>query len=420
MIIILLFLSFLGISYGGGKVHYLTLKNGVRIILEETHGRGIVSGSIFIKGGTHGEKKRGTTHLMATLLIRGTKSYDAYSIASTFEDWGGSISTSTADDYVEISFSTRPQGFEKALEVIKSILTEPLFSQDDLSREKNNTIVAIRASRERGFDFAMEHLRRITYRGTSYEVSPLGREEDIQNITREDLLERWRELVKGGNVVVSISGDISWDQVRGKLEEAFSSLPAGSYPVDTVNTYIEETKLEKVEREGSQATIMCAFNAVPYNSKDYFAFKVLTSILGDGMNSKLFKELREKKGYAYATFAMYPTRLASPRLIAYIGTSPQKAQDALQDLVKVILHSPIEEGDLQLAKKRMVGDYILDHQTRARRAWYRGFYEVLGLGYKTDDEYVSRIQEVKWEDIKRLRENLGDNYHCVVVQPSKI
>ncbi|WP_448584497.1 M16 family metallopeptidase [Thermocrinis sp.] len=414
--IFIIFLLF-SLTYGGQSLKEVVLQNGVKLILKETKGRGIVSGYIFVKGGTHGEGKRGTTNLMANLLTKGTRTYSSYEIASTFEDWGGFISSSSADDYIEISFSTRPQGLDRALKVIKSILLEPSFREEDLQVEKRKVLSSIRSRREDGFELAMERLRLLTYKGTTYEVSPLGREEDVEKISREDLLKRWEELLKGKNVVVAVVGDVEVSEMEKKFSETFSYLPSGEFSFSTQELSIDNKVIQRVQREGSQATVLCAFQGVSPKGKEFFAFRVLNSILGDGMTSKLFDELREKRGYAYATYSMYPIRLYSPRLFAYIGTSPEKKESAIEDLIRVVQEASITQEDIALAKRKIIGGYLLDRQTRARQAFYLGFWEIMGFGYSMEQDYVKLIEEVSLEDVLKVREILRNGYHCVVVEP---
>lgn len=394
-----------------------TLENGVKLILKETKGRGIVSGVIFVRSGTHGEEKRGLTNLTANLLTKGTKSYDSYRIASAFEDYGGSLYSSVSDDYLEIGFSTKVEGLREALAVIKSVLTEPLFAPEDLERERKNLLQAVRSRRERGQELATDALRRLTYRGSNYEVLPIGTEEGLKSIDRQDVVKRWEQILRGENVVVSLVGDFSVEEVLPSLREVFLSVPAGRYELRPKEVKMEQSRLERVKRPGSQATVLCAFDAPPVHGEEFFAFKVLDALLGDGMTSKLFKELREKKGYAYAVYSTYPTRLTSPRLIAYIGTSPEKREEALRDMVELVKSAPVEPEEVELAKNKVVGDFLLARQTRLRQAWYLGFFEVMGLGWRTDQEYADRVRAVSYQQVRSLREKYLKIHHCVVVEP---
>ncbi len=406
------------VSTGGSVVVEHRLDNGVRIIVKETKGKGIVSGVVFFKGGQKGEEKAGVTHLLFTLLLKGSKRFpSSYEVSLPFEKYGGYIYSSSADDFSEIGFSTKVEGLDEALEVLEDVIKNPLLREEDLERERKNAIIAIRSKRERGMEFAMEHLRRLTYKGTPYETSPLGTEESVKGITREDLLKRLDQIRRGGNIVVSVVGDLEAEEVIERISSIFEDLPPGGLAEEGILNPIKEDKVVRVKREGTQATILCAFNGPPKDSEDYFAFKVLASVLGDGMTSKLFAELREKRGYAYATYAFYPTRVHSPRLFAYIGTSPEKKEEALRDLIAIIRNSDITEEDVDIAKNKIVGDFLLDHQTRIRQAWYLGFYEVMGLGWRMDAEYPDRIREVTLEEVKAVAKEYINRYHCVVVEP---
>ncbi len=404
-------------TIGGAKMLETKLPNGVKLLIKETQGKGIVSAVMFIKAGQHGEVKKGETHLLMNLLTKGSKNFDSYRIASTFEDYGGYIYSSSADDYSEIGFSTHVDGLKEALIVFKDILQNPLLKEEDIEREKKNTIISIRSKREKGFQYAMEHLRKLTYRGTAYETSPLGTEEDIEKIDRKDLLRRYKEILKGENVVFVLVGDVKTEDILEQVKNTLSVIPEGEYRLPIKTLSIKESKVEKVKREGTQATILCAFNAPRINSEGYFTFKVLTSLLGDGMTSKLFKELREKRGYAYATFAFYPTRLSSPRMFSYIGTSPQKREGALKDMLMVIRELKVNEEEVELAKNKIIGDFLLDHQTRLKQAWYLGFYETMGLGWRMDEAYPQRIKEVSTKDLLKLAKTYTEHYHCIVVEP---
>ncbi|MDQ7083381.1 MAG: pitrilysin family protein [Aquificota bacterium] len=330
-------------------------------------------------------RRSGVTHLLFTLLLKGSKRFpSSYDVSLPFERYGGYIYSSSADDFSEIGFSTKVEGLDEALEVLEDVIKNPLLREEDLERERKNTIIAIRSKRERGMEFAMEHLRKLTYKGTPYETSPLGTEESVKSITREDLINRLNQIRRGGNIVVSVVGDLEAERVVERISSIFRDLPPGGIEEDIILNPVKEDRVIRVKREGTQATILCAFTGPQKGSDDYFAFKVLASILGDGMTSKLFAELREKKGYAYATYAFYPTRVHSPRLFAYIGTSPEKKEDALRDLIAVIRDPEITGEEVRIAKNKIVGDFLLDHQTRIRQAWYLGFYEVMDLGWRMD------------------------------------
>ncbi len=418
MILLFCLLFLTAIAYGGVQVIEKTLPNGVKLLVKETSGKGIVSGVLFFRGGKHGEVRKGETSLLFTLLLKGSERFpSSYEISLPFERFGGYVYSSSGDDFSEIGFSTKVEGLKEALEVLGDILTSPLLREEDIERERRNAIVALRSKRERGMEFAMENLRKLTYRGTPYETSALGTEEDLSALRREDLIRRMGEVIRGGNLVVSVVGDFRAEEILPLLEKTFGSLPKGKLEIGEGRFPLRESRTVKVRREGTQTTILCAFDAPGRRSRDYFTFKVLNSALGDGMTSKLFRVLREKKGYAYATYSFYPTRFMAPRLFAYVGTSPDKGDSALKDLLKLVRNPELDEKDVEIARRKIIGDFLLDHQTRLKQAWYLGFYEVMGLGWRMDSEYPERIKDVTLEEVRRAVDRYIKKHHCVVVHP---
>jgi len=395
------------------------LPSGLTIVLKQTEGWGIVAASLFIRGGILDEEVPGSTRLATYLTIKGSENFTKEEISETFEDYGGEIGTTTSDEYSLIEFATKVEGLKRAFEVLGDIVLRPVFPEEDLEREKVNTLTAIRSKMENPFRFASSELKKITYGGTPYERDPLGDEESVSKITRDVLLKRWSRLVKGGRLVLSVVGDFeSADGVLKLAEEYLGEVPHADFEYPRFEKPVEKTVVKKIHREGSQSTIICAFNAPHYKSEDYWAGKVFNALLGDGFTSLLFRELREKKGYAYATTSFYPTRVNLPRLFTYVGTSPEKEEGALKDMLEVVLKEPFTEEEVEIAKRKIIGGWLMDHQTRARQAWYLGWFEAIGLGYETDALYTEKIKRVPFEAVKRIRERyLEGAHHCVVVSP---
>ncbi len=400
------------------KVVKEVLPNGVTLLIKPTKGFGIVSVHTFIRGGILDEPVAGSTHLTTYLLLKGSKNYSKERIAETFEDYGGGIGTSTADEYSQIEFLTKVEGLREGLSVLRDILLNPTFPEEDLEREKKNTITAIRSKKEHPFRYAYSELKKLTFAGTPYERDTLGDEESVKKITREVVQNRWQQLLEGGRFVVSLVGDIeNVGETLNLLRETFKDIPAKGFQYPKYDKRVERDELKTLKREGSQATIICSFNAPDIFTPEYYAGKVFNAVLGDGFTSLLFRELREKRGYAYATTSFYPTKINMPRLFTYIGTSPEKADSALADMLKVTTEFPFGREEIEVAKKKIVGDWLMDHQTRARQGWYLGWFETIGMGYETDFFYTDRIREVKDEDVFRIREKYLKHHHCVVVRP---
>jgi len=148
--------------------------------------------------------------------------------------------------------------------------------------------------------------------------------------------------------------------------------------------------------------------------------KVLNGIIGSGFTSRLFQELREKRGLAYAVGSFFPTRVNEGRLIAYIGTAPEKTEESVNGIKKVIkdVSKGIDEEEIKTSKEKIVGHFLLDHQTRAKQSWYLGWFETIGLGYEMDSKYTKNIENVSKEDIlEAYRKYIPEGNVCVIVRP---
>jgi len=422
-VFILFFLIGVNISYGGNKVIKNVLDNRATVLYKETSGLGIIAGTIFIKGGSveDPEGKKGLTNLTMRTLLKGTKKYSSFDINKVFEDSGGYISTSTSDDYVVIDFALRTEDFDKALEIIKSIIFEPEFPKKQIDIEKNNLIASIKAKKEDAFSYAFDKLRREMYKGTPYQYPPYGEIEDIKTISQKDIKNRWKELLEGSRWVISFVGDLPYSQSEERIKKVFGNIPSNEkfkYPHYTMEIKGEVCKTYK--RDGAQSTILVAYNAPTYKEKHYFAMKVLNGILGDGFTSRLFQELREKRGLAYAVGSFFPTRINIGRLIAYIGTAPQNTEKALKGIREVVnsIGKGITDEEVKTAKEKIIGSFLLDHQTRAKQSWYLGWFETIGFGYEMDQKYTEYINKVKKSDVLEAFNNyLTKGNLCVIVKP---
>ncbi len=422
IVFILVFLTIFP-AYGGETVIKNILSNGVTVLFKETKGEGIIAGTIFIKGGSFEdpEGKKGLTNLTFRMLIKGTKNYSSYEINKVFEDSGGYISTSVGEEFSTIDFAMRTDDLKESLKILEDIIFNPIFPEDKLKIEKSNVIAQIKAKKEEGFSYGFDELRKQIYKGTPYQHSPLGEIKDIQRITKNDLERRWNELLNGSRWVVSFVGDISYSMVEPDIKSIFEKIDRKeNYQFPIYSYYITGERCKILKREGAQTTILVAYNAPQATDRYYFSMKVLNGIAGSGFTSRLFQELREKKGLAYAVGSFFPTRINMGRLIAYIGTAPEKTEESLKGIRDVLnsLGESISDEELKTAKEKIIGNFLLEHQTRAKQSWYLGWFETIGLGYEMDQRYPDYINKVTKTDIlETWKRYIPEGNICVIVRP---
>jgi predicted Zn-dependent peptidase len=161
--------------------------------------------------------------------------------------------------------------------------------------------------------------------------------------------------------------------------------------------------------------------APPFTDPDHAPLKVLTALLGGGMASRFFSELRDQQALAYTTLALYPSRVDTSGFVAILGTAPEnvpKAEPALTQQLERVRTQLATEDEVGVARAYVLGSQAMDRRTNARQAWYLAFYEIAGVGYEFLDRYAEAVRKVSPADVERVAQKYLSVIRTVVVQPN--
>ncbi len=293
------------------------------------------------------------------------------------------------------------------------ILRSPSFPDSELELERRLTIQSIRSQQERPFTIAYDRLQRLMYGDHPYGFSSLGTEETVSAITRDDLNDFHRKYLRPDQMVVSIAGKILPEQAIALAGEAFGDWRKPSQPSFMANPAPHfQPLLVTHEQDTQQAIVMVGYPAPSVSSPDYAALKIISTYLGNGLSSRLFVELREKRGLAYEVSAFYPTRLETSQFVAYMGTASQNTGMALEGLrheCERLVTELLTEDELKICKSKLLGQYALGKQTNGQIAQVYGWYEVMGLGLDFDRYFVEAIAAVTLADVQ----NAAQKYFAI-------
>ena len=376
----------------------------------------IVAINIFLKDGAIDEPIKGLTNITTSLMGKKTTSKTSQEINEVFENVGGFLRFKTYGDFITISIATKKANIKESIDTLKDILTNSVFEEETLEIEKQNVLSTLKSRKERPFDFTFDNLRKILYKNTPYEISSLGTEESVKSISLEDVKKRYADVLNQ-EPIISVVADNLEDEDLETIKSVLDifSKSQGTPPAN-ICPKVDKDEVINIKRGGAQASIMCGYDApLPIDKNEYFAFKVLNAILGNGMSSMLFKILREEKGYAYAVNSSISTNIYCSKMIAYIGTSVEKSQSALEDLNDIIKNLEIDEEDITLAKQKLIGNFSLEHQTRFSKSYTMGYYELIGLGKDAFLDYENLVNKVSKEDIEHVYKTYINHHKCVVV-----
>lgn len=383
-------------------VNRLVLDNGITLLVVENPVADLVAGRIFLKnGGTRWETREqaGINHLLATVITKGTERLTAVEIADFVESTGASLGADAAADYFVISIKTVARDFAKILRLAGEIMRSPSFPDTEVELEQYLTLQNIRAQREQPFNTAYSLLREAMYPEHPYGVSILGTEATVPNLNPTVLKEYHQTYFRPDNLVISLSGRIKLEEAVTLVEEVFGDWQIPSTPLPSLAfSSISAQPCQVAEHQDSQqAIIMLGYLAATVFDPNYSALKLFSTYLGNGLSSRLFVEMREKRGLAYDVSAFYPTRLDPSQFVVYMGTAPENKDDAIAGLrseVERLSEQTLSPQELQAAKNKLLGQYALGKQTNAEIAQIFGWYESLGLGIEFDTKFQEDITNV--------------------------
>lgn len=391
------------------NINHTVLDNGIVVIVTENPAADIIATRIFIKTGSCWEppNKAGLSHLLATLLTKGTEQLSSLEIAEQVESVGARLSADTSTDYFLMSLKTVSTDFENILSLAGQLLRSPTFPESEVELERRIAIQSIRSQQEQPFSIAFEQLRQVMYQNHPYAFSTLGTEATVSTLTRADLQAFHQTYFRPDNIIISIAGRINPSEAIEQVKNVFGDWQIPPTPLSPLILPSLASAPQTVVKaqESQQSVVMLGYLTCSVNSEDYPALKLLNTYLGNGLSSRLFVELREKRGLAYDVSAFYPTRIDDSQFVVYMGTAPENtaiAQDGLRAEVDRLVHHPLQADELQVAKNKLLGQYALGKQTNSQLAQIYGWYETIGLGISFDHQFQADIEAVTVEDAHRV------------------
>ncbi len=384
--------------------HRQILDNGITLLLTENPAADIIATRLFVQTGSRWEARTqaGLCHLLGAVITKGTGNLSSLEIAEQVESVGAKLNADTSTDYFVMSLKTVSADFEPILALAGQLLRSPSLLESELELERRITLQAIRSQQEQPFSVAFDQLRSAMYGNHPYACSTLGTEETVASLTQSDLATFHQTYFRPDHLIISIAGRITLDQAQFQVERVFGDWVTPTVPAPTPHfppvPFNPQTRIQPQETQ--QSVVMLGYLADSVQSSDYGALKLLNTYLGNGLSSRLFVELREKRGLAYDVSSFYPTRLDQSQFVVYMGTAPENttiAVEGLQSEVNRLTQTPLSSDELQVAKNKLLGQYALGKQTNGQLAQIYGWYEAIGLGLDFDQQFQTTVEQVTAE-----------------------
>jgi zinc protease len=412
-------------------VHRTQFSNGMVVLAIENPSADIVAARLFVRAGSRYEppEQAGLSHLWASVLTKGTERLTSQAIAERVEAIGAGLGADSAADYCLLSLKTVSSDFANLLELAAELLRSPSFPEAEVELERRLALQSIRSMQEQPFALANNQLRQAMYQHHPYALPGLGTAETVAQLDRSTLQAYHRTYFRPDNMVISIAGNLVAEQAIALIEQYFGDwhppnnnghvlpLPDLKLPSVTANP----TQVVTL-RPTQQAIVMLGYLTSAVHADDHMPLKLLSTYLGSGLSSRLFVELREKRGLAYEVSAFYPTRLDVSHFVTYMGTAPENtavANEGLRHEVERLRTVPLTPEELQTAKNKLLGQYALGKQTNGQIAQVLGWYEILGLGIDYDEAFPQNVAAVSADLIQQVADRYFVEPYLSVVGPEQ-
>ncbi|WP_253300143.1 M16 family metallopeptidase [Wolbachia endosymbiont of Chironomus riparius] len=385
------------------------LENGLRIITEHVNNVDTVALNIRVGVGSRAEniKQNGISHFLEHMAFKGTKTRTAFEIAKSFDDIGGVFNASTGRESTNYYAKVLKKDVSIGVDILIDILMNSTFPKDELEREKGVVIQEIFQTNDSPSDIIFDKYMEAAYKKQSFGRSILGTQEIVKSFTQENLNDYIKDHYFGDNMLLSVAGDIEHDEVVNLTKHILSKIHSRELKKSeraeyTGSEYLEQRKLDQVH-------LLIGFPSVSLYDNKRYAFQVLDSILGGGMSSRLFQEIREKQGLAYSIYSFNSSYSDTGIISIFAGTDSSNLNKLLQSItteLKKLCTSDLNEQEVNRVKERMKSQILMSRESTSSRAEALSYYYANYNKYVSKNELVERISSVSIADVKKAAEEL--------------
>lgn len=386
----------------------ITLPSGLRIAIDPMPGLETVSFGLWVDAGGRHELagENGLAHLLEHMAFKGTESRDALAIAEEIEDVGGFINAYTSRE--QTAYYARVMRTDTALaaEILADILQNSTFPDDELVREREVIRQEIAQALDTPDDLVFDLIQEVAYPDQSVGRSILGEASQVASFGRDEIRTFLDRNYAADNIVVAAAGAVEADQIVDLVTQTLGDLPQTSSAVTAPAQWQGGDR--RVERELEQAHLVIGFDGVSYFDDDFVAAQVLAGIMGGGMSSRLFQEIRERRGLAYNVFAFSGSMVDGGMFGVYAGTAPEQLQTLAPVMADEMLRliDDVTEREVLRARAQAKSGLAMSLESSSARIEQVARQIQIHGAPKPTDELIAEVDAVDVQTVKRVAERL--------------
>ncbi len=381
------------------------LDNGIPVVMEQLKNfRSVILG-IWVKVGSRNEypDKNGISHFLEHMFFKGTKKRSATDIAIDIDSLGGDLNAFTSRENTAFYIKVLDEYIDRGIELLTDIFLHSTFVEEEVEKEKGVIKEEIKLVEDTPDDYIHDLFNKTIWGDTGLGQPVLGRRETIKQFTRDDLVSHVRKYYGTADTVIACAGNFEPDIVIGHLNRYLGNLRRGSAP-EFFSLPAFKSEVAVYPKTHSEAHICLGVEGLPYSSEDRYAISLLNSIFGASVSSRLFQEIREKKGYAYSIYSFVSSYLDTGFWAVYAGTGRKKALIVTELIVKEMknLYNTISDAELRRTKDQLKGNMVLGLESTSSRMQSIARQEIYYGRYFTQDEIMKEIESVTIKHVRDL------------------
>jgi zinc protease len=390
------------------KIEQWATSQGAKVFYVQTQGLPLVDIQVtFDAGSARDGEQHGVAALTADLLEAGAGQWNADQIAQRFENVGARFNSYASVDSSSLTLRslTEPALLNAALETMQTVLTHPVFAEADFLREKNQTLAEIKQREESPADLADMAFDKAVFGNHPYAYPTLGDFDSVAKLKTTDLKQFYQRYYVAANAMIVIVGDLDKQQAQQTAENLFKGLPIGKKPADLPEVKLpEKASVQTLNFPSSQTHVLVGMPGMSRTDPDYFALYVGNHVLGgSGLVSKLFDEVREKRGLAYSAYSRFTPMKQQGGFTIGLQTKNEQTPQALKvlnDTVNDFINNGITEQELIAAKKNITGGFVMRFDTNSKLANYVTMIGFYGLPLDYLDTFTQKVEALTVTQIK--------------------
>ncbi|HEY2301158.1 MAG TPA: pitrilysin family protein [Acidimicrobiales bacterium] len=383
---------------------------GITVVTQRKPHVRSVSAGFWVGTGSRDEEPAvsGASHFLEHLLFKGTAQRSAREIADAIDAVGGDMNAFTTKEYTAFYLRVLSDSLELGLDVLSDIMWAPAFRPAEIDAERQVILEEILMHNDEPADLVHEVFTEALYPGHPLGREVLGDEGTVSGLNRDGIAAFHGHHYRPGNIVLAAAGDLDHDQVAAGIGRRFAGQPGGGSPDRKAPDRTPE-RVSVVNRATEQAHVVVGMAAPDRSDDDRYALSILNHVLGGGMSSRLFQEIRELRGLAYSVYSFRSAYQDTGALAVYAGTGPGRVDEVL-DLIDAEFDRLVADGvtdrELAMAKSHLNGSLALSLEDSGARMSRLGHSQLLHQRVASIDELDSRLASVTSDDVDRVIERV--------------